>query len=117
VTGVLELAPVSPLTQRQQALIEALLPAAAANAEILTGNIATRSLLEQTRLQAATLAASERQLAARKEELEAINEAMTAWADETIGFRAAYYRGQVGQRAGVPPDSFRSTICPFKWLI
>ena len=78
VTGVLELAPVSPLSQRQRALIEALLPAVAANAEILTGNIATRSLLEQTRLQAATLAASERQIAVRKEELEAINEAMAA---------------------------------------
>ena len=39
-------------------------------------------MLEQTRLQAATLAASERQIAARKEELEKINQEMAASQEE-----------------------------------
>jgi two-component system, sensor histidine kinase and response regulator len=76
VTAVIELAPASSLSERQQALLDALLPSVAASATILTGNIATKKLLEQTQLQAATLAASERQIAARKEELEVINQAM-----------------------------------------
>ena len=63
-------------------MLDALLPSIAMNAEILSGNIETRKLLEQTRLQAATLAASERQIAARKEELEKINEDMAASQEE-----------------------------------
>ena len=82
VAGVIELAPSSPLTERQRALLDALLPSIAMNAEILVGNLETRKLLEQTRLQAATLAASERQIAARKEELEKTNEAMVTAAEE-----------------------------------
>jgi signal transduction histidine kinase/DNA-binding response OmpR family regulator len=82
VTAVIELAPGSPLTERQQALLDALLPSLGATAEILSGNIETRKLLEQTRLQAATLAASERQIAARKDELETINQAMTETQEE-----------------------------------
>lgn len=82
VLGVLELAPTSALTPRQEGLLEALLPSVAMNATILFANIETRNLLEQTRLQAATLAASERQIAARKEELEAINQAMAASQEE-----------------------------------
>ncbi|HXR34559.1 MAG TPA: histidine kinase dimerization/phospho-acceptor domain-containing protein, partial [Candidatus Binataceae bacterium] len=82
VAAVIELAPTAPLTGRQQALLDALMPPVALNAEILSGNIETRKLLEQTRLQAANLAASERQIAARKEELEKINEAMAATAEE-----------------------------------
>jgi signal transduction histidine kinase/DNA-binding response OmpR family regulator/HPt (histidine-containing phosphotransfer) domain-containing protein len=69
--AVLELAPVSHLSDRQQALLDALMPSVALNAEILAGNIGTRKLLEQTQVQAETLAASERQILARKEELEA----------------------------------------------
>ncbi len=82
VAGVIELAPGAPLTERQQALLDALLPSIGMNAEILSGNIETRKLLEQTRLQAATLAASERQIAARKEELEKINQEMAASQEE-----------------------------------
>ena len=82
VTAVIELAPVSELSERQQALLDALLPSVAATAEILAGNIATKKLLEQTQLQAATLAASERQIAARKDELETINQAMAASQEE-----------------------------------
>jgi two-component system sensor histidine kinase/response regulator len=57
--GVLELALISPVSPRQQAFLDALLPATAANAEILSANLTTRALLEQTRLQAETLAAVE----------------------------------------------------------
>jgi signal transduction histidine kinase/DNA-binding response OmpR family regulator/HPt (histidine-containing phosphotransfer) domain-containing protein len=78
VSAVLELAPVSALADRQQALLDALLPSLALSAEILSGNIETRTLLEQTRAQAEALAASERQITTRKEELESINQALEA---------------------------------------
>ena len=76
--AVIELAPVSPLSDRQQALLDALLPSVALSTEVLSGNIETRKLLEQTRAQAQALAASERQITARKEELESINQALEA---------------------------------------
>ena len=78
VTAVLELAPVSSLTERQHGLLDALLPSLALSTEILSGNIETRKLLEQTRAQAEALATSERQITARKEELENINQALEA---------------------------------------
>jgi signal transduction histidine kinase/DNA-binding response OmpR family regulator/HPt (histidine-containing phosphotransfer) domain-containing protein len=65
--AVLELAPISPLSERQQALLDALLPLVATNLEILSGNMETRRLLDQTRLQAQTLAASEVELRRAKE--------------------------------------------------
>ena len=74
VTAVIELAPVSALSDRQQALLDALLPSVALSTEVLSGNIETRKLLEQTQAQAQALAASERQITARKEELESINQ-------------------------------------------
>jgi signal transduction histidine kinase/CheY-like chemotaxis protein len=80
--GELELATVSPLTQRQEALLDALLPSVAMNAELLSGNIATKKLLAHTRSQAETLAASERQLLARKEELEDSNQALETSKEE-----------------------------------
>jgi signal transduction histidine kinase/DNA-binding response OmpR family regulator/HPt (histidine-containing phosphotransfer) domain-containing protein/HAMP domain-containing protein len=78
VIAVIEWAPVSPLSDRQQALLDALLPSVALSTEVLSGNIETRKLLEQTRAQAQALAASERQITARKEELESINQALEA---------------------------------------
>jgi signal transduction histidine kinase/CheY-like chemotaxis protein/HPt (histidine-containing phosphotransfer) domain-containing protein len=78
VIGVIELAPISSLSERQQALLDALLPVLAANSKILSGNIKTRQLLEHTQAQAERLAASERQILARKEELEASNLALEA---------------------------------------
>ena len=76
--GVIELAPVSSLSERQQALLDALLPVLASSSKILSGNIKTRELLERTKAQAESLAASERQILARKEELEAGNRALEA---------------------------------------
>jgi two-component system sensor histidine kinase/response regulator len=57
--GVLEFATVSALSGRQDALLEALLPTIAMNAEILSANIKTRKLLEHTKQQAEALAAVE----------------------------------------------------------
>jgi two-component system sensor histidine kinase/response regulator len=57
--GVLELATVSALSGRQHALLEAMLPTIAMNAEILLANIKTRKLLEHTKQQAEALAAVE----------------------------------------------------------
>lgn len=76
--GVFELASVSPLSERQQALLDALVPSVAMNAQLLSRNLETKRLLEQTRAQADSLAASERVILARKEELEASNRALEA---------------------------------------
>ena len=57
--GVMELGAVSSLSDRQQALLDALLPTVAMNAEILSANIKTKHLLEQTKQQAEILAAVE----------------------------------------------------------
>jgi signal transduction histidine kinase/DNA-binding response OmpR family regulator/HPt (histidine-containing phosphotransfer) domain-containing protein len=76
--GVMELATVSPLTERQQAMLDALMPSVAMNAQLLSRNLETKQLLEQTRAQADSLAASERMILARKEELEASNRALEA---------------------------------------
>jgi two-component system, sensor histidine kinase and response regulator len=59
VAGVVELAPIAALTEKQQALLEALLPVVALNADLLSGNIKTRLLLEQTQHQSEALAAVE----------------------------------------------------------
>lgn len=74
--GVLELATVSPLSDRQQSLFEALLPSVAMNARLLSRNLETHRLLDQTRAQAESLAASERLIGARNQELEASNLAL-----------------------------------------
>src|SRR5580693_5400779 len=82
VTAVIELATNSSLSERQRALLDSLLPSVALSAEILSGNIATRELLDRTQAQAESLAASERQLEARKQELENINQALEASGEE-----------------------------------
>ena len=80
--GVIELATVSVLSDRQQAFLDALLPSVAMNAQLLSRNLETKRLLEQTRAQAESLAASERQIIARKEELEASNRALETSQEE-----------------------------------
>jgi PAS domain S-box-containing protein len=59
VVAVIELAPCGKLSDRQKALIEALLPTVALSTEILVGSIETKKLLARTREQAATVAAAE----------------------------------------------------------
>src|SRR5271155_867049 len=82
VTAVIELATNSSLSDRQRALLDSLLPSVALSAEILSGNIATRELLDRTQAQAESLAASERQLETRKQELENINQELEASGEE-----------------------------------
>ncbi len=77
--GVIELATVSVLTDRQRSFLDALLPLVGMNAQLLSRNLETNRLLEQTRAQADSLAASERLILARKEELEASNRALEAF--------------------------------------
>jgi len=79
--GVIELATVS-VSDRQQALLDALLPSVAMNAQLLSRNLETNRLLEKTRAQAESLAASERQIIARKEEVEASNRALESYQEE-----------------------------------
>jgi signal transduction histidine kinase/DNA-binding response OmpR family regulator len=81
-TAVIELATNSSLSERQRTLMDSLLPSVALSAEILSGNIATRELLDQTKAQAESLAASERQLEVRKQELEKINQTLEASGEE-----------------------------------
>jgi signal transduction histidine kinase/CheY-like chemotaxis protein/HPt (histidine-containing phosphotransfer) domain-containing protein len=81
-TGVIELATNAALSERQRALLDSVLPSVALSAEILSGNLATKKLLDQTQAQAKSLASSERQLNARKEELESINQALEASGEE-----------------------------------
>ncbi|MDA8162485.1 MAG: PAS domain S-box protein, partial [Desulfobacteraceae bacterium] len=78
VLAVIELAPVEPLSERQQALLSALLPMAALNVDSLAQHIATKILLEEAQAKASALAVSEHQIVERQEELKAINAAMSA---------------------------------------
>jgi len=59
VTGVIELAAASTMTEQQHALIETLLPTVALNLEILNGNLETKKLLQRTQEQATAIAATE----------------------------------------------------------
>ena len=56
VIGVIELACAAPISERQQMLIDALLPTIALNTAILAGKVETQKLLEHTQAQAAELA-------------------------------------------------------------
>ncbi|MDQ5985713.1 MAG: Sensor histidine kinase RcsC [Syntrophus sp. SKADARSKE-3] len=77
VMGVLELGSLNPFSVDQQEILEMLMPVVAMNLEILAGNIETRQLLEQSQEQTMALAASERQLLARRDELENQKELIT----------------------------------------
>ena len=55
VLAVIELAPSAPVSERQQALLDALLPTVALNTKILASKLVTRKLLEHTQVQAADL--------------------------------------------------------------
>jgi two-component system, sensor histidine kinase and response regulator len=72
--AVVELATLEAFGPAEQSLLDGVMPILAMSLEILDRGAKTAALLEETQIQAATLAASERQVAARKEELEVINE-------------------------------------------
>ncbi|MGE5502904.1 MAG: response regulator [Actinomycetota bacterium] len=71
--AVIELATFDRYGPDQEALLDGLMPILAMSLEIIERTERTRQLLQETQVQAASLAASERQLAARQEELEQIN--------------------------------------------
>ena len=79
--AVLEVGALQAMDPRRQDLLSALLTMVAAKLQILAGTVATRELLQQTQAQAHALAASETQLLARRDELEA-NQATLAQAEE-----------------------------------
>jgi signal transduction histidine kinase/DNA-binding response OmpR family regulator/HPt (histidine-containing phosphotransfer) domain-containing protein len=56
VIAVIELATAAPISERQQMLLDALLPTVALNTAVLAGKLATQELLEHTQAQAAELA-------------------------------------------------------------
>jgi signal transduction histidine kinase/DNA-binding response OmpR family regulator/HPt (histidine-containing phosphotransfer) domain-containing protein len=56
VLAVIELAPSAPVSERQQALLDALLPRVALNTKILVTTMEAKKLLKQTQVQAADLA-------------------------------------------------------------
>jgi signal transduction histidine kinase/CheY-like chemotaxis protein len=56
VLAVIELAPAAPVSERQQALLDLLLPTVALNTKILASKLETSKLLAQTQIQAADLA-------------------------------------------------------------
>jgi len=74
--AVIELALLQPLDGQGQALLDAMLPVLAMNLEIVERAERLKQLLDESQIQATTLAASERQLAARKAELEETNAQM-----------------------------------------
>ena len=81
--AVIELATNSSLSERQRALLDSLVALQSLSApRYCLAIIATQELLDQTQAQAESLAASERQLGARKEELENINQALEASGEE-----------------------------------
>jgi signal transduction histidine kinase/DNA-binding response OmpR family regulator/HPt (histidine-containing phosphotransfer) domain-containing protein len=55
VLAIIELAPSAPVSEQQQALLDALLPTVALNTKILASKLVTRKLLEHTQVQAADL--------------------------------------------------------------
>jgi signal transduction histidine kinase/DNA-binding response OmpR family regulator len=89
VLGVLEIGSLEDIETRRRVLVDALLPVAASQLQILAGNVATRQLLDQTQAQAMALSASETQLLARRDELEA-SQAIMLKAEEEL--RLANYQ-------------------------
>ena len=81
VLAVLELGALSPIDETKVRFISHILPGVAAKLQILSGNVATRELLEQTQSQALALAASEKQLLSRQDALEKA-QAVLAQAEE-----------------------------------
>ena len=70
VLGVLELATLRPFHQREQALLDELIPLLALSMEILERNLHTQHLLEETQQQAAQLEQQQGALEAQQQELQ-----------------------------------------------
>ncbi len=73
VVAVFEIGALQPFDDQKIAFLNSILDNLAEKIQILAGNIATRELLDKTKVQAEALAASETQLLARHDELEENN--------------------------------------------
>jgi len=73
VVALLELGSLKQFSTEQKVFLDMLLDVVAMNVEILGGNIETRHLLEMSQAQALKLVSSEKQLLARRDELEESN--------------------------------------------
>ncbi len=89
VLAVVELGAADEFDGAALALLDALLPVAALNLEILSANLETRELLETTQAQAQALAVSEQQLRVRKSELEENNIRLAEQADQLEAQKAS----------------------------
>jgi two-component system, sensor histidine kinase and response regulator len=96
VLAVLEVGALTPFDSRSTAFFEALLPVVATKLQILAGNVATRELLDQTQAQAKELAASQRQLLDRRDELEAQKELLAETEERSRMILGAVSEGIVG---------------------
>jgi two-component system sensor histidine kinase/response regulator len=85
-TAVLEIGALDRFGTHDKAFVEALLPAIATKLQILTGNVATRTLLEQTRAQAQELQAGRESLAQNEERTRLI---LSAVGDGIVGMDTA----------------------------
>ncbi len=74
VLAVLEIGSLKPFDDLQIKFYETMLSVIAEKFQILIGNVAVRTLLDETQAQALELAASEHQLQTRRDQLEIINE-------------------------------------------
>ncbi len=82
VLAVLEIGSLTPFEDLQIKFYETMLSVIAEKFQILIGNVAIRTLLDQTQAQALALAASEHQLQARRDELEKINAKLMVQANQ-----------------------------------
>ncbi|GAB6040180.1 response regulator [Endothiovibrio diazotrophicus] len=80
--GVVEVASFRPFTEREQALLDGLLPFLAMNLEIIERNARTRRLLEESREQAQHMEHQAHQLAQQTDELDAQKRSITALLEE-----------------------------------
>ena len=69
--GVMEFASLTPLSRRDESLLDAVIPAVAADMELLQRNLKTQELLEETQLQAERMEAQAAQLEEQSVEMEA----------------------------------------------
>ncbi|EME72002.1 Signal transduction histidine kinase [Paramagnetospirillum caucaseum] len=106
--AVAELAAMEGFGPRDQALLDGIMPLMAMSLEIIERTGRTRQLLAEAQVQAATLAASERQLAARQQELESTNDQLSEAEERSRLILASINEGI----AGLAPDGRMSFINP-----
>ena len=111
VLAVLELASFRPLSPREKALLEELLPVVASSLEILSRNLRTRELLEQTQEQARELEKQTVALSESQEELVAQQESLKATEERTRLILESTADGILGVDTGGRIDFVNDAAC------